>query len=111
MAVTLAAVTHGTYKVKNDERKIRTEKHRTVTFDSSYPTGGEAVSAADVGLSRITSADARFLGGFSAAFSFVEPLVQSTGSVLLRLRAAAGTEVPNATDASTVSVRLIVWGY
>lgn len=31
----------------------RKEVYGTVTFDSSYPTGGEAVSLADLGLSRL----------------------------------------------------------
>ncbi len=91
------------------------EVTRDITFDNSYVTGGEPVPASAFGLSRIVSAFGGgatvIRSGFSAAFAFCDVLTQTDGSALLRLRAAAGTEVPNATDASTVAVRCVVRGY
>lgn len=81
-------------------------------FDSSYPTGGEAVTAAQFGLRQIVIVHAaRLIAGFSASFAHVDTLRQTDGSLLLRLRAAAGTEVPNATDASTVTCTVLVEGW
>lgn len=107
MAVTVATVP----KVKRQFVGSRIQTTRNITFDSSYLTGGEPVSAAQMGLNRVRLAlQATITSGFSAAFAHCDPLVQADGSMLLRLRAAAGTEVPNATDASTVVVRVTVEG-
>lgn len=48
MALTLTAVANGAYVVGN--KKFRTYD---VTFDSSYPTGGESLTPANVGLKKI----------------------------------------------------------
>lgn len=107
MAVTVATLA----SVKREFTGSYIETVRTVTFDSSYPTGGEAVTAAQFGLSSIKKVvDARIISGFSAAFAHVDVLPQTGGGALLRLRAAAGTEVPNATDASTLVTRITVKG-
>ncbi len=86
--------------------------YRTITFDASYIPGGEVVTAADFGLRVIKAPNfACILAGFAAGFAHVDPLLQADGSIKLRLRAAAGTEVPNATDVSTVSALVGVLGY
>lgn len=51
MALTIAAVA-GADHVTGNKRV----KYRTITFDSSYPTGGESLTATDVGLRKIQSA-------------------------------------------------------
>lgn len=85
---------------------------RNITFPSSYPTGGIPILASDFGMKEIVYVyAARLVTGFSAAFAHVDTLRQTDGSLLIRLRAAAGTEVPNATDTSTVACTVIAEGH
>ena len=51
MAVTITSVAGADYSVANKRVRIR-----KITFDSSYPTGGESITASDVGLHKITEA-------------------------------------------------------
>lgn len=107
MAVTVAAIS----KVKADVT-ARRRVCKTVTFDNSYPTGGEPVTAAQFGLSRVLHAmPAKIVSGFAAGFAHCDPILQTDGSIKLRLRAAAGTEVPDTTDASTVVCVVEVEGW
>lgn len=107
MAVTVAK----TSRTKDAPPGWLDRASRNITFDNAYVTGGEPVAASDFGMKEIIYVySARIVSGFSAAFAHVDTLRQSDGSLLLRLRAAAGTEVPNATDASTVSCTVIVEG-
>lgn len=50
----------------------------TLAFDASYATGGEAITAAEVGLSQITSMQIQAFGGF--VYNYV-PDTSGTGSV------------------------------
>lgn len=86
------------------------ERTRLVTFDNAYVTAGEPVAASSFRLHQIKQARAQIIAGFAAGFAHVDALVQTDGSLLLRLRAADGTEVANAADASTVTARVIVQG-
>jgi hypothetical protein len=84
---------------------------RTVTFDSSYPTGGEAITAADFGLqtivwinvnaqSDVLTKHVRWDQAASKLFIAIE---DGTSGI----EAQAG----NGTDQSLVSVQLMVLGY
>lgn len=85
---------------------------RRVTFDDSYVTGGEPVTAASFGLSRIVRiGNTTLRAGFASGFAHVDPLIQTDGSLLVRLRAAAGTQVSNGADASTVVADITVEGF
>lgn len=107
MAVTSAAIAG----VRRNNAGSLMEVTRLITFDAAYVTGGEPLAASAFGLSQIKQARAQLVGGFAAGFAHVDPLVQTDGSLLLRLRAAAGTEVANAADASTVTARVVVEGF
>lgn len=108
MAVTVTT----TSRTKDAPPGFLDRASRNIVFDSSYPTGGEVVLASDFGMKEIIYVyPARLVSGFSAAFAHVDTLRQTDGSLLLRLRAAAGTEVPNATDASTVACTVIAEGH
>lgn len=48
MALTIATVTGADYVAGNKRVKVR-----DITFDNSYPTGGESLTASDVGLKNI----------------------------------------------------------
>ena len=87
-------------------RKITTA---TVTFDSSYVTGGEAVSALDFGLVRldhlVIDAGAGYLAQWDG--SLTAPKI-----LLYRQTAATGAlvQVPATTDVSAVSVKVLAFG-
>lgn len=86
----------------------------TVTFDSSYDTGGESLTPADVGLSSFTivdpCVDAADLPGYIVHFNyttnklmvFVEEAVAAGGPLL---------EVAAATNLATLKVRVLVVGH
>lgn len=109
MAVSTAAVTG----IKPNLIGSRKQVTRRVAFDDSYVTGGEPVAASAFGLRRIlrASGPAIIVSGFAAGFAHVDPLVQTDGSLLLRVRAAAGTQIASAADASTVVADVTVEGY
>jgi hypothetical protein len=98
--------------VHGDERVVRV----AATFDSSYPTGGEPLVAADLGLARIThieDATAKNAAGTSA----IPVVYDHTNSKLQGYEyngASAGVarlqELANAFDASAFTARLTVYG-
>jgi hypothetical protein len=87
----------------------RKEVYGTITFDSSYATGGEAVTLAQLGVNRLdwlmVNAGAGYLPVWDGS--------TTTPKVLLyRQTAATGAlvEVPSTTDVSTVTVRFKALG-
>lgn len=72
-----------------------------IAFDSSYPTGGEALVPSDMGLNRVDA----FIptGGPANAIVY-------NGSTLLLAYDNAGVEVVNATDLSGLDITAIVLG-
>ena len=77
-----------------------------VVFDSSYPTGGEPLTAADLGLT-------------SVSFAISSVKTAGTGSVTdvfydianAKLKAyAAAAEIANATDISAVAAQVVAFG-
>lgn len=108
----MASTVTKTTRTKDAPPGFLKRSSRNIVIGNPYPTGGVAVTAAQFGLKSITYVyAARLVSGFSAAFAHVDTLRQTDGSLLIRLRAAAGTEVPNATDASTVTCTVICEGY
>ena len=81
----------------------------TVTFDSSYPTGGEPVTAATFELSALPVAVVQASAARpQASFPLHTVLFDKVNSKLV-VKVAAGTEVPAATDLSTFVVDLLVF--
>jgi len=74
----------------------------SVTFDSSYPTGGEPLVAADLGLGSIDY--------LSATTDGSNAIVWDKANNKLKAYTAAGAEVANATNLSTVVVRILAIG-
>lgn len=72
----------------------------SVTFDDSYPTGGEALTAADLGLNVIDQAIVYATSGYAAEWA----------GDLLVVYASAGTEVTDATDLQTLTVQVLAFG-
>lgn len=77
--------------------------HGTVTFDNSYPTGGEAVTAANLGFTNHISEV------FLQATGAEVPVFDKTNSKIL-LYTADGTQAANASDQSAVVVRYMAFG-
>lgn len=87
----------------------RKEVVGVITFDASYPTGGEAVTLAQLGLSRLDYLSV------SAGIGYLPTWDGSTSSpkvLLYRQTAATGAfaEVPNTTDMSATTVRFLAVG-
>lgn len=77
----------------------------TVTFDSSYPTGGEAVTAADVGMTAINHVIAAPLVSVDNDVYWDGP-----NSKLFVTVRSTGVEVANTTSLATLTARLLVIG-
>lgn len=74
----------------------------SIAFDSSYPTGGEAFTAADLGLGTIDFISFSTDGNNS--------VVWDRANSKLKVFTAAGAEVANATNLSTLVVDALVIG-
>lgn len=73
-----------------------------VTFDSSYPTGGEALTPAQLGLSVVDYLGAESAAGYNFAYDRAnKKLIAYT----------AGAQVTDKTDLSTVVARIFVVGW
>ncbi len=74
----------------------------TVTFDSSYATGGESLTPADLGFGRIdflsTATDGNYL------------IVWDKANNKLKAYTAAGAEVTAATNLSAIAIRILAIG-
>lgn len=83
----------------------RKESYGTVTFDSSYPTGGEPFVPAEFGLSRL---DWLQVAGASGYLAVWDGSVSAPKILLYRQDETTGAlaEVPNTTNVSTVTVRV-----
>lgn len=88
------------------DRKDKTINQRisqvTVTFDNSYTTNGKSFTASDAGMSQIDFI--LFSGGSGYTFEW------DSANNKIKVYSTAATEVTNATDLSSVSVDLMVFG-
>jgi hypothetical protein len=84
-----------------------------VAFDSSYPTGGEALSAANLGLNAVDALLIEQQSGFSVEW------VRSTSKLLARrvpaadgnaAAAQAMAEVDAAVNLSTLTIHVVAFG-
>lgn len=112
MALTVTKVTNGDYVVGN--KKVRT---RDITFDSSYATGGESLTASDVGLRSVVAVATDGGAKNSAGTSLVPVRYDYTNAKLQAYRydgASAGKafleEVTAAVDLSAFTVRAVFTG-
>lgn len=83
----------------------------TVTFDSSYPTGGEAIAASDFGLQTIVWVN---VNAQTDVLTKHVRWVQSTSKLFIAVEDGTSgieAEAANASDQSLVSVQLMVLGY
>lgn len=78
----------------------------TVTFDASYPTGGEAVTAATFGLQNI---DALIVLGTRGVVTWSPWYNPATGKLLVQVT-ADGTQAASEADLSTLVADVLVIG-
>lgn len=95
MAASIAVVTT---HVPGDLKEVIVD----ITGDTSYPTGGYAISFP--GISNAVFVDAQ-------SSSVGHPAVWDYTNKKLKLYTSGGTEVANATNVSTVKIRCAVLGY
>lgn len=81
-------------------------KYVDITFDSSYATGGEALVAADVGLSKIVHVG---VGTGNVTTVFYLSQFDYTNNKLLTF--TAGAQTASTTDLSALTVRVRIAGY
>jgi hypothetical protein len=111
MALTIAKVANADFSDANKRHRVR-----NITFDSSYPTAGEPLTAAQVGLRAVTEAipHGTFRNTDGTLGIFVS--YDATNAKLFAYWGNAGTvsgapEVANTTDLSTYSGRMTFIGY
>ena len=97
MALTITRENDSPYVVGD-----RRQSHGAITFDTSYPTGGEAVTALDFGFTTLHDVRPEFVSGRFVDFD-------KTNSKL-RLYTAVGTEATAASDQSSITVRYVAVG-
>ncbi len=78
--------------------------HAKITFDSSYPTDGEAVAPADIGLSRIISATC----SHDTVGSRI--VIWDQANLKLKLYTALGTEAADASNQATIVAYVLFRG-
>lgn len=111
MALSLSLVSGASTVVSNKKMKVY-----DVTFDSSYATAGESLTAADVKLKKIEQLIVHGPAAAAAGTDAVFPKYDYTNSKLQAFWGNAGTasvapEVTSTTDLSTYICRITVIGY
>lgn len=105
MGLTLTKVSH---EVTGNKRK----HVYTAAFDSSYPTGGESLVAADIGLRQIDYADINPVStGTNAGGTSTGALVAAKWAASLVLLYDGDSEVGNGTNMSDLTVKVEAFGY
>lgn len=80
-----------------------------VTFDNSYPTGGESLTPADLGLNHIEAIIAEG-GAYNFGYDYTNEKLKAFYGNNDAASDGPLVEVANATDLSSVSTRIVVIG-
>lgn len=84
----------------------------TITFDSSYATGGEALLPTDVGLSsKVEFISVSPAAGYIFEYDYSANKVKAFNPTSDAAAPTVAKEVANATNLSTVVARYIAFGY
>ena len=111
MALSLSKVSGASFTISNKKLRVY-----DVTFDSSYATAGESLTASDVGLKTIEQLIVHGPAAAAAGTTAVFPKYDYTNSKLQAFWGNAGSastapEVTSTTDLSTYICRITVVGY
>lgn len=82
-----------------------------VTFDSSYPTGGEALTAAQLGLNKVVHVAPAPASGYVGEYDLTNSKLKAYYGDNNNASDGPLIEVPNTTDLSAVVMYLVVIGY
>lgn len=83
-----------------------------VTFDNAYPTGGESLTARDLGLGHVAFAQVEVVHGTESAEKRVTNADYDVANGKLKLfDSATGKELADAADASKVVVQVVAYGF
>lgn len=82
-----------------------------VTFDSSYPTNGEALTAAQLGLNKVTVVIPLPAAGYVGEYDLTNSKLKAFYGDNNNASDGPLIEVPNTTDLSAVSMYLVAIGY
>lgn len=104
MALTFSAPTH---KNAGSERAT----YGTITFDSSYPTGGEAYTNREMGLGTINSLQLEQDDGYIPYWDNTNSKIKLFWADYDAVADGALIEVADTTDVSSVIVKWRAWGY
>src|SRR3990172_4286733 len=105
MALTFTRRGPTPYTIVGDERRTVTD----VTFDTSYPTGGEAVTAAELGLHKIHTGTCCDLTATGAAVNVASATFDHATSKIL-LYDETPAQVASTADVATTVVRVVAHG-
>jgi hypothetical protein len=100
MGLTVAAHKTGKSVTYFGDRKV---VFKTVTFDSSYPTGGEAITLAQLGLTEVD-----FVAFSATGVTYTFAYDYTNNKIIAVL--GDGTQVADTTDLATVVVRIMAIG-
>jgi hypothetical protein len=100
MALSIAKVAGADHVEGNKKVKVR-----TITFDNSYPTGGESLTPNDVGLKTIDTVQGGVAPATSGGATARTVAYDHTNQKLL-VYTTASAEAANASDQSAFSIRL-----
>ena len=82
----------------------------TATFDSSYPTGGETITPADIVPAEGALSEVDFVTVASSRPAGTEVVLWDRANAKLLIFTADGTQATNASDQSAVFAELLVYG-
>lgn len=83
----------------------------SVAFDDSYPSGGEDLTASMVGLTAITKVIANSVSGYLIRYNYSTAKLMIFYSDSNNASDAVLTELPDATNASLLIPRVLIFGY
>lgn len=106
MSVSTANVLDVPYRVVGNQKKTVTD----VTFDSSYPTGGETVTPANLGLTYVEYAETNVITATGGGVNVTNAKYDKANQKTL-LYDETPAEVANTSDVSTTVVRHTAFGY
>jgi hypothetical protein len=107
MAVSVARVGELPYRITGTQKETVTD----VTFDTSYPTGGEAITAADLGLNAVSTGsvkcEVKAVGG---TVNVANVIYDDTNKKLI-VYDETPAEVADTSTLATLVVRVTARGY
>jgi len=110
MAVTVTNPASLPFYIDGHQKRI----HRRVAMDTSYPTGGEIVTAAELGLNNIDTADARIYSSATTtvnATSAAAAIQTGSGTIKVLVYDETPAEIASTADVDGLVIDVTARGY